>query len=117
VDATDYLMVDNAFNYNQSNQSALISGWANGDFNYDGLINGDDYTLIDNTFNSQNHSEPMTAVHPLPEVADASTTTPPHSIAVSAVSPQSPLSPADSDDTLLKRRHRSIVQTIEQLED
>ena len=42
VDATDYLMVDNAFNYNQSNPSTPIAGWANGDFNYDGLINGDD---------------------------------------------------------------------------
>ena len=25
----------------------------NGDFNYDGVINGDDYTLIDNAFNTQ----------------------------------------------------------------
>jgi hypothetical protein len=118
VDATDYLMVDNAFNYNQSNPSTPIAGWANGDFNYDGLINGDDYTLIDNAFNSQSQSEPLTAVHPLAEVADASTTTPPHSATASAVvSPSPPLSPADSDDTLLKRRHRSLVQTIEQLED
>jgi Dockerin type I domain/PEP-CTERM motif len=27
------------------------TGWRNGDFNYDGVINGDDYLLIDNTFN------------------------------------------------------------------
>jgi hypothetical protein len=114
VDATDYLMVDNTFNYNQSNPSAPIAGWANGDFNYDGLINGDDYTLIDNTFNSQNQSEQMAAVHPLAEVADVSTTSPPHSIAASAVVSSQP---TNSDDTLLKRRHRSLVQTIEQLED
>ena len=25
-------------------------GWFNGDFNYDGTINGSDYTLIDNAF-------------------------------------------------------------------
>jgi autotransporter-associated beta strand protein len=29
------------------------SGWLNGDFNYDGVVNGDDYLLIDNSFNSQ----------------------------------------------------------------
>jgi len=31
-----------------------LTGWYNGDFNYDGVVNGDDYTLIDNAFNSQN---------------------------------------------------------------
>ncbi len=30
-----------------------LSGWQYGDFNYDGVVNGDDYTLIDNPFNSQ----------------------------------------------------------------
>ncbi len=29
------------------------TGWFNGDFNYDGLINGSDYTLYDNAFNNQ----------------------------------------------------------------
>ena len=29
------------------------TGWYNGDFNYDGVVNGSDYTLIDNAFNSQ----------------------------------------------------------------
>ena len=60
----------------------------------------------------------MAAVPPLAEVADTSTPTPPRGITASVVaSSQPPLSPADSDDTLLKRRHRSLVQTIEQLED
>jgi len=30
-----------------------LTGWYNGDFNYDGTVNGSDYTLIDNAFNSQ----------------------------------------------------------------
>ncbi len=33
-----------------------LSGWYNGDFNYDGVVNGDDYTLIDNAFNTQGPS-------------------------------------------------------------
>jgi hypothetical protein len=32
------------------------TGWSNGDSNYDGVINGSDYTLIDNTFNTQGAS-------------------------------------------------------------
>ena len=30
-----------------------LSGWYNGDYNYDGSVNGSDYTLIDNAFNNQ----------------------------------------------------------------
>jgi hypothetical protein len=33
-----------------------LTGWRNGDFNYDGIVNGDDYTLIDNAFNTQGAS-------------------------------------------------------------
>jgi fibronectin-binding autotransporter adhesin len=33
-----------------------LTGWYNGDFNYDGVVNGSDYTLIDNAFNSQGAS-------------------------------------------------------------
>ncbi len=33
-----------------------LTGWHNGDFNYDGVVNGDDYTLIDNAFNTQGAS-------------------------------------------------------------
>ncbi len=33
-----------------------LTGWHNGDFNYDGLVNGDDYTLIDNSYNTQGPS-------------------------------------------------------------
>jgi hypothetical protein len=30
-----------------------LSGWSNGDFNYDGVVDGDDYVLIDFAFNTQ----------------------------------------------------------------
>ena len=33
-----------------------MTGWANGDFNYDAQVNGTDYTLIDNAFNTQGAS-------------------------------------------------------------
>jgi fibronectin-binding autotransporter adhesin len=33
-----------------------LTGWYNGDFNYDGVVDGSDYTLIDNAFNSQGAS-------------------------------------------------------------
>ncbi len=33
-----------------------LTGWASGDFNYDGVVNGSDYTLIDNAFNMQGAS-------------------------------------------------------------
>ena len=38
------------------------TGWANGDFNYDGKIDGSDYTLIDNTFNIQSTAVPAAQV-------------------------------------------------------
>jgi uncharacterized repeat protein (TIGR03803 family) len=31
-----------------------LTGWSNGDVNYDGIINGSDYTLLDNVYNQQN---------------------------------------------------------------
>ena len=37
-------------------------GWYNGDFNYDGVINGSDYTLIDNAFNTQGAAVPTAQV-------------------------------------------------------
>jgi hypothetical protein len=33
-----------------------LTGWANGDFNYDGVVDGSDYTLIDNDYNMQGGS-------------------------------------------------------------
>jgi hypothetical protein len=30
-----------------------LSGWSNGDFNYDGAVDGSDFSLIDNAFNQE----------------------------------------------------------------
>ncbi len=46
VTAADYLRVDAGF-------VGHLTGWANGDFNYDGVVDGSDYTLMDNAFNQQ----------------------------------------------------------------
>ena len=51
VTAADYIQIDNGFD-SQTGPNPL-TGWFNGDFNYDGVINGDDFTLIDNAFNGQ----------------------------------------------------------------
>jgi CARDB len=53
VAAADYTQIDNAFSYNAANPTTPLTGWYNGDFNYDHALNGDDYTLIDNDFNTQ----------------------------------------------------------------
>ena len=50
--AADYVQIDNGFN------TPAMTGWYNGDFNYDGVINGDDYALIDNAFNTQGSVSP-----------------------------------------------------------
>ncbi len=52
TDASDYSRMDAAFLTDKSTPGAL-TGWFNGDFNYDTVINGTDYTLADNTFNRQ----------------------------------------------------------------
>jgi hypothetical protein len=51
-------MVDGS-DYSRIDNGSLLhlTGWANGDFNYDGVINGSDYTLIDNAFNTQGPAE------------------------------------------------------------
>ncbi len=46
VNAGDYITIDNGFVNH-------LTDFADGDLNYDGVINGDDYTLIDNAFNTQ----------------------------------------------------------------
>jgi autotransporter-associated beta strand protein len=46
VTSADYTTIDNGF-------LNTLTGWQNGDFNYDGFVNGSDYTLIDNAFNTQ----------------------------------------------------------------
>jgi hypothetical protein len=65
VTPLDYAQIDNGFN-------SGLTGWYNGDFNDDGQINGDDYTLIDNTFNMQGPAMAM-AVTPANIVANNQT--------------------------------------------
>jgi hypothetical protein len=38
-----------------------LTGWGNGDFNYDGVVDGSDYTLIDNAYN-QDYASPAAAI-------------------------------------------------------
>jgi hypothetical protein len=45
-DDIDYSRIDSAY-------GTIATGWYNGDFNYDGVINGSDYTLMDNAFSMQ----------------------------------------------------------------
>jgi autotransporter-associated beta strand protein len=51
VTSADYTQIDAGFL--SQNSSTPLTGWQNGDFNYDNVINGSDYTLIDNAFNTQ----------------------------------------------------------------
>ena len=49
-------MIDNAYNTEHAAGGTAVGGWYNGDFNYDGIIDGSVYSLIDNAFNSQGGS-------------------------------------------------------------
>jgi hypothetical protein len=63
VDATDYSRLDSGLLLQSTGQSTgQFSGWYNGDFNLDGVINGSDYTLADNAFNSQGPSLGLTSI-------------------------------------------------------
>jgi hypothetical protein len=53
VDGSDYSLVDYAYLYNEEHPNSTLTGWYNGDFNYDGVTDGSDYTLMDNDFNRQ----------------------------------------------------------------
>ena len=60
VNGADYQQIDQGF-------GGSLTGWSNGDFNYDGVVNGSDYALIDNTFNQIT----ATNASPLSLIADA----------------------------------------------
>ena len=51
MNGADYARIDAGF-LSQS-AAAPLTGWYNGDFNYDGKVDASDYTLIDNAFNTQ----------------------------------------------------------------
>jgi fibronectin-binding autotransporter adhesin len=55
---TDLNGVVDGTDYSRIDNGALnhLTGWFNGDFNYDGVIDGSDYTLIDNAYNQQGAS-------------------------------------------------------------
>jgi autotransporter-associated beta strand protein len=68
VTSADYAQIDAGFLSHGG-----LTGWQNGDFNYDGVINGSDYTLIDNAFNMQGAS---LAAQVLSEIAPAASSVP-----------------------------------------
>jgi hypothetical protein len=54
IDGADYGVIDNYV------QFPGTDGYANGDFNYDGIIDGADYGIIDNTIQLQGPPIPVT---------------------------------------------------------
>jgi hypothetical protein len=64
ITTADYLAIDNGYHLGET-------GWANGDFNYDNTINGDDYSLIDNSFNVSNSLQSANAAIAAPAVSAA----------------------------------------------
>jgi subtilase family serine protease len=80
--------------------SSSASGWFNGNFNYDTQIDGSDYTLIDNTYNQQGGSTATELAKPAAVVATGQ--------------PASTASPGLFSDTTitqetLKRKHSLVV--------
>ena len=51
---SDYTMIDNG--YASQSTATPLTGWSNGDFNYDSSINAADYSLIDTSFALQSSS-------------------------------------------------------------
>jgi hypothetical protein len=49
--------------------SNQLTGWFNGDFNYDGVVDGTDYSLLDNAFNNQTPATPSAQTTPQAVVA------------------------------------------------
>jgi hypothetical protein len=89
VDGGDYTKTDTGFDVG-------LSGWNNGDFNYDNKVDGSDYTLIDNAFNGGGGS--LAAATPAATVAtevvaDASPVTPTAVTAAQAAKVHAPVAP------------------------
>jgi autotransporter-associated beta strand protein len=66
VTSADYTAIDSGFLSN-------LTGWQNGDFNYDGFVNGSDYTLIDNAFNTQGANLAAEIASPTAQIARGGT--------------------------------------------
>jgi autotransporter-associated beta strand protein len=66
VTSADYGQIDNGF-------LNSLTGWQNGDFDYDGVVNGSDYTLIDNAFNQQGATLASEITSPTAQLAGTGT--------------------------------------------
>ncbi len=85
------------------------TGWHNGDFNYDGVVNGDDYTLIDNAFNTQ--ASPLAA-------QNISRIVPTPGAANNAAATHSaapPIAVTIAKDTSDKKKKERLITSIEDL--
>ena len=51
-----------------------LTGWVNGDFNYDGVVDGTDYALADNAFNRQPAAAPAAVVATARPIASSTAT-------------------------------------------
>jgi phosphodiesterase/alkaline phosphatase D-like protein len=82
--------IDNIrLSYASSVSTSLLKIWQNGDFNYDGSIDGSDYSLIDNAFNQQ-AAVPMAEVATsAAQIAPVSTHGKPSSAVISSALPSS----------------------------
>jgi len=69
-----------------------LTGWINGDFNYDGTINGSDYTLIDNAFNTQGANLTTEIASPTAQIGEAFSVPEPASIASAGIAAVATLS-------------------------
>jgi hypothetical protein len=78
---------------NPGGTAPALTGWYNGDFNYDGVINGDDYTMIDNAYNSQ--GSVSFAVLPATVIANNAAQVAKSSSAVSAIDSTEPFLPVE----------------------
>jgi hypothetical protein len=113
--------IDNGFNSQRS--ANHLSGWSNGDFNYDGVINGDDYTLIDNAYNSQGSvsleavpaSQIATNMAQIASTSRASTVAAPGNVAVGqiAAAVANPMTTDNTEAQELKKRRPSAWEMLE----
>ena len=93
------------------------------DFNYDGFINGDDYTLIDNAYNSQGSVsfEAVPASQIATNTAQIASKSPASAVAVSdnkevrqfAAAVANPLTDDNTDAQELKKRRPSAWEMLE----
>jgi hypothetical protein len=79
-----FACIDSAYLADQTNLAAA-TGWFNGDFNYDGVINGSDYTLIDNAFNTQGAQLSAELANPTAQLGSETTSAVPEPSSFTAI--------------------------------